>query len=112
MLVDNAIVVMESIFRNIETGLSNREAAIEGTNQVAGAITASTLTTVVVFLPIVYLHGAAGELFKDQAWTVAFSLISSLLVAITVIPMLSHRLIKSKTIQLFTGNYDCAIVFL
>jgi HAE1 family hydrophobic/amphiphilic exporter-1 len=99
MLVDNAIVVMENIFRNIETGLSSREAAIKGTAQVAGAITASTLTTVVVFLPIVYLHGAAGELFKDQAWTVAFSLISSLFVAITVIPMLSHRLIKTKTIQ-------------
>jgi len=97
MLVDNAIVVMENIYRNLESGLSIREAAIKGTSQVSGAITASTLTTVVVFLPIVYLHGAAGELFKDQAWTVAFSLISSLLVALTIIPMLSHRLLKTRT---------------
>ena len=88
MLVDNAIVVIESIFRNQEKGLSVREAAIKGTSEVAGAVIASTLTTVVVFLPIVYLHGASGELFKDQAWTVTFSLVSSLFVAILVIPML------------------------
>jgi HAE1 family hydrophobic/amphiphilic exporter-1 len=94
MLVDNAIVVMENIFRNLEGGLSLKEAAVTGTSQVAGAITASTLTTIVVFLPIVYLHGAAGELFKDQAWTVAFSLVSSLAVAIFVIPMLSHKLLR------------------
>ena len=61
---------------------------ITGTSQVGGAITASTITTIIVFLPIVYLHGASGELFKDQAWTVAFSLLSSLAVAILVIPML------------------------
>jgi HAE1 family hydrophobic/amphiphilic exporter-1 len=95
MLVDNAIVVMESIFRNIEKGLSPKEAAIKGTSEVAGAITASTITTIVVFLPIVYLHGASGELFKDQAWTVAFSLLSSLFVAILVIPMLSSKFIKA-----------------
>ncbi len=95
MLVDNAIIVMENIFRNLESGLSLKEAAISGTAQVGGAITASTLTTVVVFLPIVYLHGAAGELFRDQAWTVAFSLLSSLVVAILVIPMLSHRLLHT-----------------
>ncbi len=96
MLVDNAIVVMENIFRNIELGKSVKDAAIEGTAQVGGAITASTITTIIVFLPIVYLHGASGELFKDQAWTVAFSLISSLFVAILVIPMLSVRFLKSK----------------
>lgn len=88
MLVDNAIVVMENIFRNHESGLSAKEAATKGTSQVTGAIVASTLTTIVVFLPIVYMHGASGELFKDQAWTVAFSLICSLVVAILVIPML------------------------
>ncbi len=96
MLVDNVIVVVESILRNIEAGAGVREAAIEGTAQVGGAITASTITTIVVFLPIVYLHGAAGELFKDQAWTVAFSLLSSLFVAILVIPMLSHRLLRRE----------------
>jgi len=96
MLVDNAIVVMENIFRNHESGMSVRDAAINGTAEVGGAITASTLTTIVVFLPIVYLHGASGELFKDQAWTVAFSLISSLFVAIFLIPMLYHRLYRNK----------------
>ncbi|MFA5816293.1 MAG: efflux RND transporter permease subunit [Bacteroidales bacterium] len=94
MLVDNAIVVLENIFRNMERGMTIKEAAITGTSQVGGAITASTLTTIVVFLPIVYLHGASGELFKDQAWTVAFSLVCSLVVAILVIPMLFARFIK------------------
>lgn len=88
MLVDNAIVVIESIFRNQEKGMSVKEAVITGTAEVANAVIASTLTTIVVFLPIVYLHGASGELFKDQAWTVTFSLVSSLFVAILVIPML------------------------
>ena len=92
MLVDNAIVVIESIFRNQERGVPVREATITGTAEVAGAVIASTLTTIVVFLPIVYLHGASGELFKDQAWTVTFSLVSSLFVAILVIPMLYDRL--------------------
>jgi len=95
MLVDNAIVVMENIFRNLESGLSPKEAAILGTSQVSGAITASTITTIVVFFPIVYLHGSAGELFKEQAWTVAFSLFSSLIVAILVMPMLSARFLKN-----------------
>lgn len=96
MLVDNAIIVMENIFRNHESGMSAKEAAITGTAQVGGAITSSTITTIVVFLPIIYLHGASGELFKDEAWTVAFSLISSLLVAIFLIPMLYHQIFKNK----------------
>lgn len=104
MLVDNAIVVIESIFRNQEKGLSVREAAIKGTSEVAGAVIASTLTTVVVFLPIVYLHGASGELFKDQAWTVTFSLVSSLFVAIFVIPMLYDRLMKRPSASSAFGN--------
>ena len=95
MLVDNAIVVVESIFRKLESGLSLRDAAVEGTAEVGGAITSSTLTTIVVFLPIVYLHGAAGELFREQAWTVAFSLVSSLFVALAVIPMLCSRLLSA-----------------
>lgn len=98
MLVDNAIVVMENIFRNMEEGMSVKEAAIKGTSEVAGAITASTLTTIVVFLPIVYLHGASGALFKDQAWTVAFSLIASLFVAILVIPMLFNYFYRNKKV--------------
>lgn len=93
MLIDNAIVVMENIYRNLENGLSAKEAAIKGTSEVAGAITSSTLTTIVVFLPIVYIQGAAGELFKEQAWTVSFSLISSLFVAILLMPMLASQYI-------------------
>ena len=99
MLVDNAIVVIESIFRNQERGISVRDAAVTGTSEVAGAVSASTLTTIVVFLPIVYLHGATGELFKDEAWTVTFSLISSLFVAILVIPTLYERIFSRKKRQ-------------
>ncbi|MCL1821221.1 MAG: efflux RND transporter permease subunit [Prolixibacteraceae bacterium] len=96
MLVDNAIVVIENIFRIHSNKTSVADAAVRGTSEVSGAIIASTLTTIVVFLPIVYLHGASGELFKDQAWTVAFSLISSLFVAIFFIPMLYNMFYKNK----------------
>ena len=97
MLVDNAIVVMENIFRNMdENNLPPAEAAVRGTSEVAGAITASTLPTIVVFLPIVYLQGAAGELFKEQAWTVSFSLLSSLFVSILFIPMLASKFMRKK----------------
>jgi HAE1 family hydrophobic/amphiphilic exporter-1 len=94
MLVDNAIVVVENIFRHLEEGLGLKEAAVRGTGEVGGAITSATLTTIIVFLPIVYLQGIAGELFKEQAWTVAFALISSLFVALSVIPMLCSRILK------------------
>jgi HAE1 family hydrophobic/amphiphilic exporter-1 len=96
MLVDNAIVVMENIFRLRETGMSVKEAAIEGTSQVSGAITSSTITTIIVFLPIVYLHGASGALFRDQAWTITFSLLSSLVAAILLIPMLYNYFFKNS----------------
>lgn len=96
MLVDNAIVVIESIFRNQEKGLSVKDSVIQGTSEVGSAIIASTLTTIVVFLPIVYLQGASGELFKDQAWTVTFSLLSSLFVAILVIPTLYERVFRKQ----------------
>ncbi|MBN2357200.1 efflux RND transporter permease subunit [candidate division KSB1 bacterium] len=104
MLVDNAIVVMENIFRNREEGLSLRQASIEGAAQVGGAITGSTLTTIVVFLPIVYLHGSAGELFKDQAWTVAFSLLASLVVSLLFIPMLSARMLRERAVKTSTQS--------
>ena len=96
MLVDNAIVVLENIFRNHESGQSTEEAAIEGTSQVGGAIIASTLTTIVVFLPIVYLHGASGELFKDQALTVTYSLLCWLVGAIFMIPMFYFWMYRKK----------------
>ena len=96
MLVDNAIVVLENITRNREEGMPLKDAVITGSGQVGGAITASTVTTIVVFLPIVYLQGASSEMFRDQAWTVAFALISSLFVAMLVIPMLVSTLFSEK----------------
>ena len=102
MLVDNAIVVLENITRNREEGMPLKEAVITGMGQVGGAITASTITTIVVFLPIVYLHGASSEMFRDQAWTVAFSLLSSLLVAMLVIPMLVATFFSDKKKRAFT----------
>lgn len=98
MLVDIAIVVVENIFRKREEGMSVIDSAIEGTSEVSGAITASTLTCIVVFLPIVYLQGPSGELFKDQAWTVAFSQIASLFVAILVIPMLFAQFFRKDKV--------------
>jgi HAE1 family hydrophobic/amphiphilic exporter-1 len=97
MLVDNAIVVLENITRYREGGMNLKDAVINGTGQVGGAIVAATVTTIVVFLPIVYLQGASGELFRDQAWTVAFSLLSSLIVALLVIPMLVTTIFSDKT---------------
>jgi HAE1 family hydrophobic/amphiphilic exporter-1 len=96
MLVDNAIVVMENIFRLRETGMSVKDAAINGAAQVSGAITSSTITAVVVFLPIVYIHGAAGALFRDQALTITFALLSSLVAAIVLIPMLYNYFFKDS----------------
>jgi HAE1 family hydrophobic/amphiphilic exporter-1 len=96
MLVDNAIVIVENIFRNLETGQSLKESCIKGTSQVGGAIISSTITTIVVFLPIVYLHGASGALFKDQAWTVAFTQVVSLIIAILIIPMLFHAMYSKR----------------
>jgi HAE1 family hydrophobic/amphiphilic exporter-1 len=89
MLVDNSIVVLESIFRKRKFGMALAKAAVEGTTEVGPAVTASTLTTVAVFLPIIFVEGIAGQLFKDQALTVTISLLASLVVAITMIPMLS-----------------------
>ncbi|HOX24652.1 MAG TPA: efflux RND transporter permease subunit [Candidatus Krumholzibacteria bacterium] len=89
MLVDNSIVVLEAIARRRQQGQPAARAAIEGTSEVAAAVTASTLTTVAVFLPIVFVEGIAGQLFRDQALTVTFSLLASLAVAVSLIPMLS-----------------------
>ncbi|HRV82232.1 MAG TPA: efflux RND transporter permease subunit, partial [Planctomycetota bacterium] len=91
MLVDNAIVVLESITRCRDEGDDLERAAIRGTSEVAGAITASTLTTVAIFAPIVFVEGVAGQIFADQAVTVVSSLLVSLAVALLFIPMLAAR---------------------
>ena len=95
MLVDNSIVIIENIFRYRESGAKGGEAARHGTQEMANAIMASTLTTVAVFLPLVlFIRGLARELFRDLAFTVTFSLLASLLVALTLIPMLSGQIRK------------------
>ena len=91
MLVDNAIVVLENISRYREQGYSPMEAAKKGASEVSMAITASTLTTVAVFFPLVFVEGVAGQLFKDQALTVTYALLASLLVALTLIPAMAAR---------------------
>ena len=94
MLVDNSIVVLESIFRCREEGDDIVSAAIRGTGEVGGAVFASTLTTVAVFFPIVFVDGVAGQVFGDMALTVVFSLIASLGVALFFIPMLASRRVQ------------------
>ncbi|MDZ5784303.1 efflux RND transporter permease subunit [Marinococcus luteus] len=94
MLVDNAIVVIENIYRHLSMKKLPKRAALDGTKEVAGAITASTLTTVAVFLPIVFISGIVGEIFQAFALSVAFSLLASLLVAVTVVPMIASRVLK------------------
>lgn len=96
MLVDNAIVVLENVFRISETGVLPKEAAITGSEEVLAAITASTLTTFAVFLPLIFVRGISGVMFKQLAWIVSFALACSLIVAITLVPMLSARLIRPK----------------
>ncbi|MCK8815777.1 efflux RND transporter permease subunit [Natroniella sulfidigena] len=94
MLVDNAIVVLENIYRFQQEGKSRVDAAKKGTAEVGTAILASTLTTAAVFLPVVYIEGLASEIFGALAWSVTFSLVASLLVALTFIPMLSAKFLK------------------
>ncbi|MGX5174467.1 efflux RND transporter permease subunit [Aliikangiella sp. IMCC44653] len=96
MLVDNAIVVLENIARKKEQGLTYAKAALEGASEVSGAITASTLTTIAVFLPLIFVEGIAGQLFKDQALTITFSLIVSLAIALTLIPTMAAHSSKVK----------------
>jgi HAE1 family hydrophobic/amphiphilic exporter-1 len=100
MLVDNSIVIIENIFRYRESGTKPVEAARHGTQEMANAIMASTLTTVAVFLPLVlFIRGLARELFRDLAFTVTASLLASLFVALTLVPMLSSRIRRVQVKQ-------------
>ena len=100
MLVDNSIVVIENIYRLRNEGYSIREAAIEGAREVGGAIVASTLTTVCVFLPIVFTEGITRQLFVDMGLTIAYSLLASLIIALTVVPAMSSKILtKTKSAQ-------------
>lgn len=96
MLVDNSIVVIENIDRLRQGGMPARKAAVEGAKQVAGAIAASTLTTVCVFAPIVFTEGITRQLFVDMGLTIAYSLLASLVVALTLVPMMSAGLLRNS----------------
>ena len=95
MLVDNSIVVLENITRHRDSGMSAREAAVKGTSEVAVAITASTLTTLAVFLPLLFMEGMSGVMFKQLSSVVTFSLSCSLLVAVTLVPMMAAKVMKN-----------------
>lgn len=105
MLVDNSIVVIENIYRLRNQGYSIRKAAVEGASQVAGAIFASTLTTVCVFAPIIFTEGITRQLFVDIALTIAFALTASLIVALTFVPMMAAGLLKN-TKEVKQGLFD------
>jgi HAE1 family hydrophobic/amphiphilic exporter-1 len=96
MLVDNAIVVLENIVRHREEGKEAREAAIVGSREVGLAITASTLTTIAVFVPVVFIQGVSAVTFQQLAYVVSFSLVCSLVVALTIVPLLCSRYLSTS----------------
>ncbi|WP_241544352.1 efflux RND transporter permease subunit, partial [Xanthomonas translucens] len=102
LVVDDSIVVLESIAKARERGLSILDAAIAGTREVSMAVVASTLTTIAVFLPLVFVEGVAGQLFRDQALTVAIAIAISLVVSMTLIPMLSS--LKGRPLLAFPAE--------
>lgn len=113
MLVDNSIVVIENIYRMKNEGYSAKEAAVKGAGEVAGAIMASTLTTVCVFLPIVFTEGITRQLFVDMGLTIAYSLLASLIVALTVVPAMASKTMvnakpqkESKVSGILMGGYE------
>lgn len=97
MLVDNSIVVIENIYRLRSQGVGMKKAAIEGATKIAGAITASTLTTISVFLPVVFLEGFTADIFKEMALTVSISLLASLFIALTLVPMIASKTLRADT---------------
>src|SRR5690606_32838236 len=121
MLVDNAIVVIENIERHLAMGKNSKKAASEGAREVSGAIIASTLTTVAVFIPVIFISGLIGEIFFEFALTISFSLFASLAVALTVIPMMASRMLgkpgdkpkvqkdTSKSVKAFEGSVMWAL---
>lgn len=100
MLVDNSIVVLENIFRYRQDGYNRADAAREGSGEISMAVVASTLTTVAVFVPVVFVKGITAEIFKEMALTVSFSLLASLVIALTLVPMLSSKYLR------VTGNNE------
>ena len=96
MLVDNSVVVIENIYRLRGRGVPAARASVQGARQVAGSIVSSTLTTICVFLPLVFTTGMVRELLSDMAWTITFSLLASLVVALTVVPCAGSTVLKKQ----------------
>ena len=117
MLVDNSIVVIENIYRLRAEGVAPREAAIQGAKEVMGAITASTLTTICVFVPILFVHGLTRQVFMDMILTITYSLMASLIVALTVIPAMAQGLLRrevrpmSKLARKLMGAFEGTVRF-
>lgn len=99
MLVDNSIVALENIYRHREMGKSLMQAADEGTSEVGMPVIASTLTTLAVFVPVLFVPGITGQLFRDMVITISFSLSVSLLVALTLVPMLSSKMLHAYSVE-------------
>ncbi len=99
MLVDNSVVVIENIYRLLNKGETVLKAAVAGASQVAGAVTSSTLTTICVFVPIVFVEGLTRQLFTDLALTIAYSLLASLVIALTLVPAMSSGLLKNVQLK-------------
>ena len=104
MLVDSSIVVLENIYRHREEGQLPVNSALDGTSEVSSAILASTLTTLVVFIPVIFIRGMSGIMFQQMAYVVGFSLFCSLIVALTLIPMLASRFLKYQPVQHYDGE--------
>lgn len=104
MVVDNAIVVLENIFRHVEMGKPPRQAAYDGAREVWGAVLASTLTTIVVFIPILLIQEQAGQLFRDIALAICAAVTLSLIVSVTVIPCAAARILRAKPVEAATAS--------
>ncbi len=104
MLVDSAIVVLENIYRHREEGKSPIDSALNGPSEVSAAIIASTLTTLIVFLPVVFIRGMSGIMFQQMAYVVSFALLCSLFVSLTLIPMLASKFLRFTPVQHYSGE--------
>lgn len=115
MLVDNSIVVIENVYRLRDEGMSAVEASIHGAREIAGALLGSTLTTAIVFLPIVFTEGLSRQLFTDMGLTIAYSLFASLIVALTVVPAITSNILgrtkerEHKLFNKFINRYESAL---
>src|SRR5699024_5012549 len=109
MMVDSSIVILENIFKKKEQGMPIRQAALEGGHELAGAVFASTLTTVVVFLPMILIDGMAAQLFRPLSIAVIFALSMSLVTALTLVPMISSKMLGNVNVS-FDGEGAKGIV--